>query len=141
MSDGGECGFRAWSRLSNGGARGRVKCHFNARVQGAACILCSNLCCTMAYAPFGYIAVPPAPGPTQPASAPEPQPPTAPHILNLCCQCAGESVPVAKQQGSTVISGTVNCRGVLLIRATRVGSDTTLAQVSHQDAAPTPYPG
>lgn len=43
----------------------------------------------------------------------------------------GESVPVAKHTGDGIISGTVNCRGALLIRATRVGGDTTLAQVMH----------
>lgn len=41
----------------------------------------------------------------------------------------GESVPVAKAQGDAVTGGTVNGAGSLHIRATRVGADTTLAQI------------
>jgi len=41
----------------------------------------------------------------------------------------GESIPVEKKPGDEVIGGTVNKEGVLKIRATRVGSDTFLAQV------------
>ncbi|GAB4822580.1 hypothetical protein N2152v2_009626 [Parachlorella kessleri] len=41
----------------------------------------------------------------------------------------GESVPVRKKAGSEVIQGTVNCGGVLRIRAQRVGKDTTLSQI------------
>ncbi|MBR5540054.1 MAG: heavy metal translocating P-type ATPase, partial [Clostridia bacterium] len=41
----------------------------------------------------------------------------------------GESVPVEKSVGTTVISATVNQNGYLKIRATRVGEDTTLAQI------------
>ncbi|KAL4449504.1 hypothetical protein ABPG77_007148 [Micractinium sp. CCAP 211/92] len=41
----------------------------------------------------------------------------------------GESVPVTKRPGDTVISGTVNGNGVLLIEASRVGADTALSQI------------
>ena len=41
----------------------------------------------------------------------------------------GESVPVEKDVGSQVISATVNQSGYLKFRATRVGEDTTLAQI------------
>lgn len=41
----------------------------------------------------------------------------------------GESVPVDKIAGDTVIGATVNKNGFLKLRATRVGSDTALAQI------------
>ena len=41
----------------------------------------------------------------------------------------GESLPVHKAPGSTVIGATINTNGVLRVRATRVGSDTALAQI------------
>ncbi len=41
----------------------------------------------------------------------------------------GEPVPVAKGAGDTVTGGTVNGTGPLQFRATRVGADTTLAQI------------
>ncbi len=41
----------------------------------------------------------------------------------------GESLPVSKQQGSEVIGGTVNGSGSLRFTATKVGSDTALAQI------------
>nr|AYW01703.1 HMA7 protein [Morus alba] len=41
----------------------------------------------------------------------------------------GESVPVSKQVGSTVIGGTINLHGALHIQATKVGSDTVLSQI------------
>lgn len=41
----------------------------------------------------------------------------------------GESVPVERTVGAAVIGGTINGTGSLLVRATRVGKDTTLAQI------------
>ncbi|MEC7794393.1 MAG: heavy metal translocating P-type ATPase [Pseudomonadota bacterium] len=41
----------------------------------------------------------------------------------------GEPVPAAKAVGDTVTGGTVNGTGSLRVRATRVGQDTTLAQI------------
>ncbi|CAK9184612.1 unnamed protein product [Ilex paraguariensis] len=41
----------------------------------------------------------------------------------------GESRPVAKRKGDTVIGGTVNDNGVLHIKATRVGSESALSQI------------
>src|SRR2546430_804801 len=41
----------------------------------------------------------------------------------------GESIPVEKKVGDTVIGATINLTGVLRIRATRVGADTTLNQI------------
>ena len=41
----------------------------------------------------------------------------------------GESMPVAKDVGDSVAAGTLNGDGGFLMRATRVGDDTTLAQV------------
>jgi len=41
----------------------------------------------------------------------------------------GESLPVSKQPGSSVIGATINRNGTLRVRATRVGSDTALAQI------------
>jgi Cu+-exporting ATPase len=41
----------------------------------------------------------------------------------------GEPAPVAKAMGDAVTGGTVNGAGSLHIRATRVGADTTLAQI------------
>jgi P-type Cu2+ transporter len=41
----------------------------------------------------------------------------------------GESLPVSKQTGDEVIGGTVNGSGSLRLRATKVGSDTALAQI------------
>src|SRR5712692_8238808 len=41
----------------------------------------------------------------------------------------GESIPVSKQPGDEVIGGTVNGSGSLRFKATKVGSDTALAQI------------
>ena len=41
----------------------------------------------------------------------------------------GESLPVAKAPGSTVIGASINTTGTLRVRATKVGSDTVLAQI------------
>ena len=54
----------------------------------------------------------------------------------------GESIPLDKQTGDTVSSGTLNQSGVLYCRASRVGEDTTLAQIIKMvsDAAATKAP-
>ena len=41
----------------------------------------------------------------------------------------GESMPVAKQPGDTVVGSTINKTGTFTYRATKVGSDTLLAQI------------
>ena len=41
----------------------------------------------------------------------------------------GESIPVEKNIGDSVISGTINKTGSIIIKATKVGSDTTLSQI------------
>ena len=54
----------------------------------------------------------------------------------------GESVPVDKGEGDTVSAATINQSGFLTCRATRVGEDTTLAQIIRlvSDAAATKAP-
>ncbi len=42
----------------------------------------------------------------------------------------GESVPVEKGPGDSVVGATVNAGGRLVVRATKVGSDTALAQIA-----------
>ena len=42
----------------------------------------------------------------------------------------GESVPVEKQPGDEVAGATVNAGGRLVVRATKIGSDTALAQIA-----------
>ena len=41
----------------------------------------------------------------------------------------GEPMPVKKRSGDGLVGGTINSTGSLLMRATRVGSDTLLAQI------------
>lgn len=41
----------------------------------------------------------------------------------------GESIPVEKVIGDTVISGTINKNGMLKIKATKVGENTTISQI------------
>ena len=43
----------------------------------------------------------------------------------------GESVPVEKQSGAEVFAGTINGDGTLIVRATRMARDTTLARIIH----------
>ena len=54
----------------------------------------------------------------------------------------GESIPVDKEVGDNVSSGTVNFSGFMKCRATRVGNDTTLAQIikTVSDASATKAP-
>ncbi|KKS64106.1 MAG: Cation-transporting ATPase [Candidatus Daviesbacteria bacterium GW2011_GWA1_42_6] len=42
---------------------------------------------------------------------------------------SGESIPVDKQKGDKVIGGTINKTGTFTYKATKVGSDTVLAQI------------
>ncbi|MCR4305456.1 MAG: heavy metal translocating P-type ATPase [Candidatus Daviesbacteria bacterium] len=42
---------------------------------------------------------------------------------------SGESIPVEKQKGDVVIGGTINKTGTFTYQATKVGSDTMLAQI------------
>jgi Cu+-exporting ATPase len=41
----------------------------------------------------------------------------------------GESIPVTKRTGDTVIGATINRTGLLRVRASKVGADTMLAQI------------
>jgi P-type Cu+ transporter len=43
----------------------------------------------------------------------------------------GESIPIEKNVGSEVIGATINKTGLLRIKATKVGEDTTLSQIVH----------
>lgn len=45
----------------------------------------------------------------------------------------GESVPVSKKPGDTVIGATINKTGTFRFRATRVGDDTALAQIVKEE--------
>ncbi len=42
---------------------------------------------------------------------------------------SGESIPIEKKKGDTVIGATINKAGYLKVKATKVGSDTVLAQI------------
>jgi Cu+-exporting ATPase len=46
----------------------------------------------------------------------------------------GESVPVEVSQGDTVAGATINASGRLVVRATKVGTDTALAQIARMVA-------
>ena len=54
----------------------------------------------------------------------------------------GESIPVDKSPGDTVIAATINKSGSFVFEATRVGEDTTLAQIIHlvEDASASKAP-
>ncbi len=54
----------------------------------------------------------------------------------------GESIPADKAEGDTVSAGTINQQGYIECRATRIGKDTTLAQIikTVSDAAATKAP-
>lgn len=41
----------------------------------------------------------------------------------------GESMPVVKKAGDTVVGSTINSNGTITFKATKVGSDTMLAQI------------
>ena len=43
----------------------------------------------------------------------------------------GESIPVEKAEGDTVIGGSMNCNGALYVEVTHTGDDTTLSKIVH----------
>ncbi|MCX8035093.1 MAG: heavy metal translocating P-type ATPase [Candidatus Dojkabacteria bacterium] len=44
---------------------------------------------------------------------------------------SGESIPVDKKEGDTVIGGTINLSSKILVKATNVGNDTVLSQIAN----------
>jgi len=52
-----------------------------------------------------------------------------------CSMLTGESVPVEVAPGDQVTGATINTSGRLVVRATRVGADTALAQIARMVAA------
>lgn len=44
---------------------------------------------------------------------------------------SGESIPVDKKEGDTVIGGTINLSSKILVKATKVGNETVLSQIAN----------
>lgn len=54
----------------------------------------------------------------------------------------GESIPVDKQKGDSIVSGTLNLNGLIKYKATKIGQDTTIAKIIQMvsDSAATKAP-